>query len=354
MELREIIHFPQIRTRLPIHVHPGAAEAETELAGYVAGHPVLKPYAAKIRQDQPARLVCLWAPQSAGMERILAAAKYVMITYLIDDMLDEGWTGIGAREMVAGLKRVIAQQKKPRTDVEKTLATIINPFLDGLGRTFRRRINAALADWIDSGAVRGGTPHRTHRMTDREFLDWRVSDVGYEANIAIAEYAVGCDVSGHEETLRPLKVKAVEHVLIINDVYSYRRELAKGCADAGVLNLWMRRDGISLQGAVYKACALVRAIEAEYLAMERELVSREPGLAAYAEALRMLFQGNLAVHASGTRYNGAGFRGNLLRGAWVRLDPDVTSVIAYDSGSEGVGEPVPLRPLRAGAFCPAG
>ncbi|PSJ25961.1 hypothetical protein B7P34_25320 [Streptosporangium nondiastaticum] len=352
MELREIIHFPQIGTRLPIHVHPRVAEAEALLAEYVAGHPVLNRYAAKIRQDQSARLVCLWAPQSAGMERILTAAKYVMITYLIDDMIDEGWTEMGAKEMVAGLKRVIARQKRPETAVEETLADIINPFLDGLGRTFRCRINAALGDWIDSRTT-GCAAQETHRMTDEEFLAWRVSDVGYEANIGIAEYAVGCDVSGHEEALRSLKVKAVEHVLVVNDVYSYRREMAKGCADAGILTLWMRRDGISLQRAVYRACELVRALEAEYVAMERELVSREPGMAAYAEALRMLFQGNLAVHASGTRYNGAGFRGNLLRGAWVRLDPDITSVIAYDPGSEGVGEPVPLPPRRAASFCRA-
>ncbi|MFH8790751.1 terpene synthase family protein [Streptomyces roseoverticillatus] len=352
MELREIIHFPQIGTRLPIHVHPRVAEAEALLAEYVAGHPVLNRYAAKIRQDQSARLVCLWAPQSADMERILAAAKYVMITYLIDDMIDEGWTGIGAKEMVAGLKRVIAQEKRPETAVEETLAAIINPFLDGLGRTFRSRINAALGDWIDSRTT-GSAPHETHRMTDEEFLAWRVSDVGYEANIGIAEYAVGCDVSGHEEALRALKVKAVEHVLVINDVYSYRRELAKGCAAASILTLWMRRDGISLQRAVYRACELVRAVEADYVAMESELVSGEPGMASYAEALRMLFQGNLVVHASGTRYNGAAFRGNLLRGAWVRLDPDITSVIAYDPGSEGVGEPVPLPPRRAGSFCRA-
>ncbi|MEU1673649.1 hypothetical protein ABZ752_16660 [Streptomyces roseifaciens] len=337
-----VIHFPQVRTRLPIYINPLVEEVETRLAEYVAGHPVLQCHEAKILQDQAARLVCLWAPQSVDVERILTAAKYVAITYLVDDLLDEGWQGIGTRESVTALKRVIAREKEPETAVEATLASITNPFLDGLGNTFRSRINTALGNWIDSG-MDSSVPRRLHLMRDEEFLAWRVADVGYEANVAIAEYSVGCDASGYEDVLRPLKVKAVEHVLIVNDVYSYRRERAQNGVAANILTLWTRRDGISLQQAVYRACDLVYDIEREYVALERDIVLREPGTAPYAEALRMLFQGNRAIHACGTRYNGAGFRGNLLRGAWVRLDSDLSHVLAYDAGSEGVGEPVSLR-----------
>ncbi|MEU3753749.1 terpene synthase family protein [Streptomyces olivoreticuli] len=325
-----------------------ADEAERLLAEYVAGNSVLKRHARKIQQDQNARLVCLWAPHAADLGRILTAAKFVMITYLIDDMLDEGRTGFGATETMTDLKQIIDREKQPITSFGKLLADIVGPFLDGLGEGFRTRITSALDNWIDSG-VSSDRPSRT--MRDDEFLSWRIHNVGYEANIAVVEYCVGRDSSAHQEALRPLKAKAVEHVLVINDVYSYRRERTGDCVGHNILTLWMLRDGISLQQAVYRACDLAFAIECEYVAMEREIVSRNPQLASFAAGYRMLFQGNRAIHASGTRYNGARFRGNLLRGAKVRMDPDISHVIAYDAGPDSVGEPVPL-PQRLTAIDP--
>lgn len=160
------------------------------------------------------------------------------------------------------------------------------------------------------------------------------SSLGWPVMLMI-EYGLGIDAS-HELDTCPVLHRAVElaiqHALLVNDLFSYRKELFQGDAALNLISVFRDHENLTLQQAVDRLCDRILGTERElYAAHDAVLASpagNQPHVRAYLHALEMFCTGYVRWCFISQRYNGPGHTGSAIPSGIMTLYPDRTEYTA--------------------------
>lgn len=194
------------------------------------------------------------------------------------------------------------------------------------------RYRRSWQDWL--AAVGDENRLRKARTTpDREtYLRIRRVSVGLLPYAISAEYVLGLDLTEQlaaDPELGRVAVTAVEHVMYVNDLYSFRHESFRGDYFS-LVPLLRHAEGLNLQQAVDEVCRLIRATDDTFTRMCARLRVRypDPAIHAWLGGLETMCSGNLRWSMETSRYNGRGHTWNGRRSGRVTLHADHTVIEA--------------------------
>ena len=165
-----------------------------------------------------------------------------------------------------------------------------------------------------------------------EYLQMHRHTIGCKECLIVSEHAAGVDVTAElaaDSDLGGLWQLAADHVMLVNDVLSFRKEVFAGEPINIVMSL-MFHQGLDLQNAMDEAGGMIAAVDADFTRTCADVRSRyrehpkEEDVMRYLDALGSMMAGNLAWSYEAPRYHGPDYVWNGERSGVVELHPDRT------------------------------
>jgi hypothetical protein len=163
------------------------------------------------------------------------------------------------------------------------------------------------------------------------YLSIRRISVGLRPYIVCIEYILDFELTIEDPDLTAVKLAAVEHAMLVNDLFSYRWECFKGDY-FNVIAPLLHVHGYSLQEAIDFACEKIAEADQTRTQLSTALRHRYANhpsgaqLHAYFDALGAFCAGNLRWSLETSRYNGHGYGWNGLRTGIITLDREHTII----------------------------
>jgi hypothetical protein len=166
------------------------------------------------------------------------------------------------------------------------------------------------------------------------YLEIRRISVGLRPYVVCAEYVLQIDLTDEinaDPDLADLKPVAVEHAMLVNDLFSYRWECFKGDY-FNIVSMLVRTPDSNLQRAIDTTSQMIRDADQKLIQLcdslrQRYAVHpRAPQIQAYIDGCCLLCAGNLRWSMETSRYNGHGYGWNGLRSGVVTLDQKLTII----------------------------
>lgn len=293
--------------RLPLAArHPQHARAREQHARWYTEQ--LIPTSVGSRMQPAARddTVDLFvrAMSDAPAERIMDVTSFVATSMWLDDYIDS-MPEEARCEMIATLVAVTRNPDAPTSCPE---AEMWSKHLVRTRRAFparhAKRVESALEKWLESARF----PPSADRFNDLDsYLCWRKTDFACEVIPALVEYSADADLSDIYETdvLGRFHTACFEHAVLVNDLFSYRKEFLRGEESNALIVL--TRAGADIQLAADTVCERVNRAETAFWSLGDALRTQWPEIPrfpAYLDAFARQLGGNLAWSMNTPRYHG--------------------------------------------------
>jgi hypothetical protein len=164
------------------------------------------------------------------------------------------------------------------------------------------------------------------------YLQMHRHTIGCKECLIASEHAAGVDVAAElvaDPVLGNLWQLAADHVMLVNDVLSFRKEVFAGESINIIMSL-MFHQGLSLQNAIDETCSMIASVDDNFVRTCMEVRSRYAGhsreadVVRYLDALGSMMAGNLAWSYETPRYHGTGYVWGGTRSGVVELHPNCT------------------------------
>jgi hypothetical protein len=330
----EKIFHPDFNLQLKPMWHPDHDEVERRIAltdsPYILAH-----YGSQKAVDH---YLAQSMPSFGGLcyphtkkERIYDLERMMSITTLIDDTITNP-DMLGQAQERSTLRQhyfdAIAGVRPPDTaPIAQLLYEGLLPIRQQLSS--KPRVWKRLEESLHTLIIRQTDPLalKMDELTFEAYLEMRRVDNYGEWAAIMTEYAIDVDMTDHlrsDQFLAKMRTAAIDSITLVNDPYSFRKEIH--IADS-VNSVWllMHREGLKLQEALNKLAKLVAENELN-LMMARDRVLAGPlgkkeDVRAYMTELEHLASGNAEFHAISTRYHGRDFKGNRFISGEVTIRP---------------------------------
>ncbi|RHZ50905.1 carbonyl reductase (NADPH-dependent) ari1 [Aspergillus thermomutatus] len=291
--------------------HPRVDEVTKEVDGYFLEH--WKFPNEKARKKFVAagfsRVTCLYFPKALD-DRIHFACRLLTVLFLIDDLLES----MSFQEGFAYNEKLIPIS---RGDVLPDRSVPVEYIIYDLWESMRAHDREMADDILEPVFLfmRAQTEQtRSRPMGLGEYLAYRERDVGKELLAALMRFAMALELPASElKRVREIDANCSKHISVINDIYSYEKELhasQTAHSEGGVLCTSVH---ILAQEADFPAEAAKRVLFfmcREWERRHRLLVKRlraegleTPGLRAYVEGLEYQMSGNELWSRTTERYS---------------------------------------------------
>ncbi|KAL0932348.1 terpene synthase metal binding domain protein [Colletotrichum truncatum] len=191
------------------------------------------------------------------------------------------------------------------------------------------RVRKAWRDMAASHLDEAVLRHNDITPDYQSYMDKRLTNVyGWWLTIHV-EYAKGIDIgdlSEHPEILTARRA-AINHITLVNDLYSFPKELDAKEAMNAILVL-MRREEYDLQGAVDKVVELIHHAEKEFESTRSDILQghlgQKPDIKSYLDGIAHVMTGNLRWSQMSTRYFGDQHDGSFVASGQITITPKPT------------------------------
>ncbi|MFD1296728.1 hypothetical protein ACFQ4Q_08775 [Lysobacter gummosus] len=330
----EKIHHPDFHLTLKPLWHPDHDEAERQVAlsdsSYILAH-----YGSQKAVDH---YLSMSMPSYGGLayphtkkDRIYYLERMMSITTLIDDTTTNPDV-LGDAQRQSELRGhyfdAIAGIRPPASaPIAQLLYEGLIPIKAQLASKPRvwKRLEESLHTMIlrqtDSLAL------QMDSLSFERYLELRRVDNYGEWAAMMTEYAIDVDMTdalAADESLVAVRTAAIDSITLVNDPYSFRKEIY--IADS-VNSVWllMHLEGLTLQGALDKLAVLVSDNERRLIAARDRVLAGPLGndsdVRDYLTELEHLASGNAEFHAISTRYHGKDFKGKRFISGEVTIIP---------------------------------
>lgn len=181
-----------------------------------------------------------------------------------------------------------------------------------------------------------------HEMIDRqtESLALQMDDLTFERYLELrridnygdwaammTEYAIDVDMTDalkEDESLVTMRTAAIDSITLVNDPYSFRKEIH---IEDSVNSVWllMHLEGLTLQQSLNKLADIVLENEKKLIDARNRVLSgpfgKRSDVREYLTELEHLASGNAEFHAISTRYFGKDFKGQRFISGEVTIKP---------------------------------
>jgi Terpene synthase family 2, C-terminal metal binding len=330
-------YLPEFPYLLPALCHPDTEAIRRESDGWVRTRMrfALDSDAAmdRLLEEGAALWTCYVLP-TADPDRLRYMCRYTEYLSVFDNaMVDRTQIGkdLGAAKALFDRVVNILNDAPDAADFEwgRVLRTLWGPMREGCSDRLWNRFMGEVQRFL-SGCVSEIASRAEDFVFDYDtYLKVRRDSVGMGMYFVLGEYGLGIDLTDEvaDGPLRELVDTALEHIMLTNDVFSFRAEAAMDDYVNAVAVLCLN-EGMSLQDAIDRVFTVVEGKRVEFLARRAAIEAtewgRRPDIAAYLDALWHMMAGNLQWSYLTSRYNGVGHRWNGARSGVVTLHPDRT------------------------------
>jgi hypothetical protein len=219
------------------------------------------------------------------------------------------------------------------------------PAFANLQATFERdmpprvfaRFRASWQDWFTHVQEENKYRKGLYYPTLPDYLRIRRISVGILPCVIAIEYFLGLDLTDALEAdpdLVTLGHTAIEHIMLVNDLLSFRAEVFTG-DHSNIIAILLRTRANTLQEAVDTTAAMIHDADQALTDLSDRLRDRhpDPAIRSYIDAINSMPAGNLRWSLETTRYIGHGNAWNGLRSGHVTLDFGKTIISASDPAS---------------------
>ncbi|GLY68966.1 terpene synthase family protein [Amycolatopsis taiwanensis] len=182
-----------------------------------------------------------------------------------------------------------------------------------------------------AGCIHEITSRSEEKVFDYDtYLQVRRDSVGMGMYFVLGEYGLGIDLTDHlknHAALRDIIDIALEHIMLTNDLFSFRAECVMDDY-VNALSVLRVNNGLSLQDGVDELFSVIEERRVAFMrarrAIEKSSLGEDPDVLSYLDALWHMMAGNLQWSYETARYNGVGHRWNGHRRGVVTLHADRT------------------------------
>ena len=277
---------------------------------------------------------CLVLP-TAEADRLRLMCKYTEYLSVFDNaMVDPAKIG-GDPEAAKDLFRRIAGILNDAPDAVdfawgRALQELWLPMRAGFTDAHWDRFMAEVRRFL-SGCVSEIASRAQQSVFDYEtYLRVRRDSVGMGMYFVLGEYGLGIDLTDRLAASRPLRDLidlALEHIMLTNDLFSFRAEAAMNDYVNAVAVLCLS-EGLPLQSAVDRVFMTIEQKRSAFLQLRTDIensdLGTDPDVRAYLDAVWHMMAGNLQWSYLTSRYNGHGHTWNGARSGVVTLFDDRT------------------------------
>lgn len=328
--------LPEIRSELPVCRHPSYRLIESRGLRWARTYIPFETAAQRERFVEEAHCVwtCLLFP-GGSPRRVQDICDLTLLLFATDDaFVDRKRAGASLDDA----RRILAQAAAVMHGAE---ADPSEPWVPGLRDIWGRLVARMPPRQLERIAVslvalyRGAEREVAVRIGGdvppvEDYMRLRKESVGAKIYLALAEYAIGTDMTaalGASSAVRELHDVASEHLILTNDLFSFRKEHYDGDA-INAVTVMRHHAGLGLQEVVNELCQAIEGREREFIAKRDAILDSALGqhddIRVTLRALGYLLSGNLRWSYLTPRYHGAGYRWNGSTSGEVGLYPDRT------------------------------
>ncbi|MFD6162291.1 hypothetical protein ACFWF7_38980 [Nocardia sp. NPDC060256] len=246
-------------------------------------------------------------------ERFFGFMTWMLATSLVDDSFADPRIHQVPGEAEALKQSYVALLRgEPYAENRRTraLAAAVSHYGGPSSQAVIDRMLRALVDVIESSLreLQGGVSASFADMDT--YLRFRRTNVYGEWLKPMTEWGLGIDLDERATeagTLRHLHDLVIDHWILVNDIFSFPKELEAG-EDMNCVFLLMDRENLSLQQSLDHAAALAMATEQEFVTARGTLATDhlppDHDVRRYLLELEHMISGNLQFHRWTSRYHG--------------------------------------------------
>ncbi|MEU2511968.1 terpene synthase family protein [Streptomyces syringium] len=341
------IRLPPLGRGLVATRHPQAAEVSARVLERAGRHLTFLPLS-----DEDLRYVLRpvvafpeWAYPSAPVERFADLSAFTTYFFAIDDTLDSfrggdvGDEGGSHRELIRSAVDACVRVHHGEPDLTSPWVAAYADVLDGVRRRMTpeqyTRLTSACEEWFEACVRALDAPLKEPDL--ETYVADRLLTAAAEAAFGLVEYATATDVAGLRRADAGLEAvcrASARLGVLVNDLFSYRRDLFSGGPVANAVTVLQQSEGLGLQGAVDRLCGELGAAEAAlHTAHERVLagpLGERPDVRAFMKGVLEMTAGNLRFSATTPRYHGVRLNLDPHEGSILRLTAERTLVLSVE------------------------
>ncbi|WP_146166714.1 terpene synthase family protein [Streptosporangium nondiastaticum] len=331
---RVTFRIPEVPLITPAKGHHLAEEIERDNQQYIRAH--LAPLYHDVDEfedfvsEEHAGFVA-WCYPTAKDDRIAIIAEWTSAWLAYDDVFSHGSkAGASPSRMRAMADKLMAALRGP--DVMECPA-FLRPAVDvmrrmaqGMSPQLRDRYLDTTQGYLEGTVKEVGFRARREMPGWQEYLDMHIL-AGATWVLDTVEYGQGFDLTyelSASSELREARRIAAEGVVMVNDLFSFRKEYSTG-DHSNIVSSFMAGENLSLQGSIDRLCDLIQDVERRFILKQAEVLAGPLGdradVRAHLEALGYLLPGNMEWSLRTPRYQGAGYVYDGKRSLEVTLDP---------------------------------
>lgn len=250
----------------------------------------------------------------AGPDRIYYIERLINAAGLLDDattnptaVADEAWRGVLRRHYLDALNGIRPPDGFP---IAQLLYESMIPVKEQLASKPRvwERLHDSFTELIDVQTE--PLALQMDHLTVERYLELRRVESWGEWLAMLTEYAIAVDMTDElaaDESLREMRTAAIDSITLVNDPYSFRKEIYIS-ESVNAVWLLMRLEGLTLQQALDRLAQMVRDNERRLIAAGARVLAGPLGqredVHRYVTELEHLASGNAECHAISTRFHG--------------------------------------------------
>ncbi|MFI5867542.1 cytochrome P450 [Streptomyces sp. NPDC051546] len=283
--------------------------------------------------EDVARFACLIFPRSSReLTRAMCDLGQYMV--LLDSIGgDRSGLGRSAHATRYALGEVMAafvgwgtvnEVTAPVRDAAQRLRAAMTP-------TQWERFTAGLEGYADGILLEAVTVENEQSRDLASYTERRRVTIGMRWPMAALESGAGYEINAYaakDSRIEEMRVIALDHLWLVNDLMSFRKEMYAGEGE-GVVPLLRRTESLTLQEAVHRVQDMISEREHAFIDKREEILSgelaEEAGVAGYLDGLGCLVAGSQAWCLSTARFHGADGSWDGRSAATVTLTPSGTT-----------------------------
>ncbi|MFJ6659797.1 terpene synthase family protein [Streptomyces sp. NPDC091377] len=349
--------LPDYERILPWKLHPRFEDMKRETRGWIRQFPEVHEWIPEYRNGSETPSLDQWLEEGGGdtfaclmaptirSDRILALCQFDVWWTFLDDSVSVGKDGrfyrIGPDVRRAAMERVIEILESPGTPYDPD-----GPPPDLIDRVCGARLLAdvwyriapalpapLLTRFIqDTAACVRLWPTEPELSAEGTTLDFEPFMAVRRRTVAVMtlnrhlEFGLGIDLT-HEIATYPeltrLQELQVDYLILLNDLYSFRKEYLRSRDTANLIAVLCIRHHHSLQQAVDTICARMTATEKTFIAERDTFLSDHPGIRPevreFLDGLGYVMSGTLQFHRTTSRYHGLHHDGHEITSGRITL-----------------------------------
>ncbi|KAJ5481524.1 terpene synthase metal binding domain protein [Penicillium sp. IBT 31633x] len=310
--------IPAVPVSLPLASHPDFERLEPDLCAWL--RPYLTSYFGESDDcaPRPDGVLKQRYPEWGAMiyphchsERFFAIEAVTFLLALVDDAFAAPMiqNDIAARvTLLERLNRVIDDAVQPVSPLERLVAAGQKLVSKHPPVSVQRRLTDHVKEVFKSTAAESTESSAVFKDMDSYLVYRRVNVFGLYC-LTLTEWGLGFDLQEHvhgDRDLAAARDLVINHWILVNDIYSFPKEIESGEKVNGVW-IVMDRQGLSLQAALDRLAELAVETETRFIAIRDRILAgplgHHPHIPGYLRELSHSIPGNLHYHRKSSRYH---------------------------------------------------